>query len=258
VVNELTNRDRMTRPLIGICAALEHASWAMWEQQAALLPISYVQAVQRAGGLALMLPPDPANVERPEEVLDAIDGLMLAGGADIDPATYGQAPQPETVGAVPERDAVEIALVRAAIRRDMPVLGICRGMQLINVALGGTLHQHLPQRFGHDEHLRSFGSFDGSEHDVDLLEGSLAARAAGELRHVTKSHHHQGVDELGDDLLVSGLAVVDGLTEAIELPGKRFVLGVQWHPEVDLQSTVISALVAAAAQSSDEPGLTVV
>lgn len=258
MVDEITSREGMTRPLIGICTALEHASWAMWEQQAALLPISYVQAVQRAGGLALMLPPDPVNVERPDEVLDAIDGLMLAGGADIDPATYGQRPEPQTVGTVPARDAVEIALVHAAIARDMPLLGICRGMQLINVALGGSLHQHLPHRFGHDEHLRSFGSFDGSDHDVDLLDGSLAARAAGELRHNTKSHHHQGVDELGEDLLVSGVAVVDGLTEAIELPGKRFVLGVQWHPEADPRSTIVSGLVAAAAQSSDEPGLTVV
>lgn len=249
MVDEITNRSFMRRPLIGICTALEHAHWAMWEQQAALLPISYTTSVQRAGGLALMLPPDEANVERPEEALEAIDGLMLAGGADIDPATYGQEPAPETVGSVPERDAAEIALVRAAIAADMPVLGICRGMQLINVALGGTLHQHLPHLFGHDEHLRSFGSFDGSDHDVDLIEGSLAARAAGELRHVTKSHHHQGVDEVGQDLIVSGVAVVDGLTEAIEMPGRRFVLGVQWHPEADPQSTVVGALVDAAEQS---------
>jgi putative glutamine amidotransferase len=252
----------MARPRIGICTALEHACWAMWEQEAALLPSSYVQAVQRAGGLALMLPPDPWSVERPQETLDTLDGLMLAGGADIDPTSYGQLAAPETVGTVPQRDAFEIALVRAAIARDMPVLGICRGMQLINVALGGTLHQHLPQRLGHDEHLRSFGSFEGSDHDVDLLEGSLAARAAGELRHVTKSHHHQGVDEVGEDLLVSGVATVDGLPEAIELPGRRFVLGVQWHPEADESSRVLVALVSAASQCRNagrgEPGLTAV
>ncbi len=239
----------MSRPLIGICSALEHARWAMWEQKAALLPSSYVEAVQRGGGLALMLPPDPRSVEDPDETLDAIDGLLLAGGADIDPAAYGQQAAPETVGTVPQRDAFEIALARAAIERDMPVLGICRGMQLINVALGGTLHQHLPQRFGHDEHLRSFGSFDGSDHDVELV-------------HVTKSHHHQGVDRVGEDLLVSGVAIVDGLTEAIELPDRRFVLGVQWHPEVDPGSGIVAALVAAAAQDSDadrgEPGLTAV
>lgn len=252
----------MGRPLIGICAALEHASWAMWEQKAALLPSSYFEAVQRGGGLALMLPPDPRSVEDPEETLDAIDGLMLAGGADIDPAVYGRQQAPQTVGTVPERDAFEIALVRAAIERDLPVLGICRGMQLINVALGGTLHQHLPQRFGHDEHLRSFGTFEGSDHDVELVPGSLAARAAGELVHVTKSHHHQGVDRVGEDLFVSGVAIVDGLPEAIELPDRRFVLGVQWHPEADESSRIVAALVAAAAQDSDagrgEAGLTAV
>jgi putative glutamine amidotransferase len=240
----------MTRPLIGICTALEHACWAAWEQQAALLPVSYVEAVQRAGGLALMLPPDPSSTQEPEETLDAIDGLLLAGGADIDPAAYGAKPQPETVGSVPERDAFEIALVRAAIARDMPVLGICRGMQLINVALGGTLHQHLPSHLGHDDHLRSIGSFEDSEHDVDLQEGSLASRAAGELCHVTKSHHHQGVDGVGEGLLVSGVSRMDGLPEAIELPDRRFVLGVQWHPEVDERSSVVAALVEACAQSA--------
>jgi putative glutamine amidotransferase len=224
----------------------------MWEQQAALLPISYVEAVQRGGGVALMLPPDPRSVEDPAPTLDAIDGLVLAGGADIDPASYGQQARPETVGSVPERDAFEIALVRAAIERDMPVLGICRGMQLINVALGGTLHQHLPEHLGHHEHLRSFGSFVDSDHEVDLTGGSLAERAARELRHVTKSHHHQGIDRVGEGLVVSGVAVMDGLSEAIELPGRRFVLGVQWHPEVDERSKVVEALVSAAAEVRDD------
>lgn len=242
------SRPNKDRPLIGICSALEHACWAMWEQQAALLPISYVEAVQRGGGLALMLPPDHRSVEDPAQTLEMLDGLMLAGGADIDPGSYGEEPQPETVGTVPERDAFEIALVRGAIERDLPVLGICRGMQLINVALGGTLHQHLPERLGHEEHLRTFGSFVNSDHDVELVEGSLAARATGELLHVTKSHHHQGVDRVGDDLLVSGVSVMDGLPEAIELPGQRFLLGVQWHPEVDEDSRVVEALVAASAR----------
>src|ERR1700683_1468813 len=186
----------MTRPVIGMCTALEQARWSVWEQPAALLGLGYIKAVQRAGGLAVMLPPDARAAEDPEQILDLIDGLLLAGGADIDPAAYGQQAGPYTIDTVPERDAFEIALVRAAIERDMPVLGICRGMQLINVALGGTLHQHLPQRFGHEEHLRSFGTFEGSEHEVDLVPGSLAARATGELRHITKSHHHQGVDKV--------------------------------------------------------------
>jgi putative glutamine amidotransferase len=150
------------------------------------------------------------------------------------------------VGTVPERDRFEIALTAAAIERDLPVLGICRGMQLINVARGGTLLQHLPDQFGHHEHRRVVGSFDGADHDVQLLAGTLALRVAGEARHATKSHHHQGVDRLGEGLVVSGTSALDGLPEAIELPERQFVLGVQWHPEADALSPVVGALVAAA------------
>jgi putative glutamine amidotransferase len=238
----------MGRPRIGICAALERARWSVWDQEAALLPRNYVLAVQRGGGLAVMLPPDAATVAAPQETLDLLDGLLLAGGADIDPASYGEPPHPETTGTVPERDAFEIALVRAAIARDVPVLGICRGMQLLNVALGGTLLQHLPDRFGHHEHRRVIGSFDGADHDVRLTEGTLAARAAGETMHATKSHHHQGVDRVGEGLIVSGFSVMDELPEAIELPGARFVLGVQWHPEADERSGVVAAFVRAAGE----------
>lgn len=235
-----------TRPAIGMCAALERARWSVWDLRAALLPYNYIEAVQRAGGLGLLLPVDARASEDPEETLEPLDGLLLAGGADIDPSFYGQGAHNETVDTVPERDAFEIALTRAAIERDMPVLGICRGMQLINVALGGTLQQHLPERLGHGEHRRVIGSFDGSEHDVALVEDSLAARAAGELAHVTRSHHHQGLDRLGEGLVVSGRSTLDDLPEAIELPHRRFVLGVQWHPEADTASTVIGAFVAAA------------
>jgi putative glutamine amidotransferase len=233
-----------------MCAALERARWSAWDQSAALLPYNYVQAVQRAGGLALMIPPDGALVGDPGQLLELIDGLMLAGGADIDPASYAQEPHPETVDTVPERDVFEIALARAAIARDMPLLGICRGMQLINVACGGTLVQHLPDHLGHQEHRRVVGSFDGSDHDVVLSAGSLAARAAGEIEHATKSHHHQGVDRLGEGLLVSGCSTFDDLPEAVELPGRRFVLGVQWHPEADSASNVVGAFVEAARASS--------
>jgi putative glutamine amidotransferase len=220
----------------------------MWDQEAVLLSRSYVEAVQHAGALVVMLPPDELLLEDPSEVLDRLDGLVLAGGADIDPASYGEQAHSETLDTVPERDRFEIALVRAAVERDMPVLGICRGMQLINVAYGGTLLQHLPERFGHHEHLRVAGTFDGADHDVDLTEGSLAARAAGETHHATKSHHHQGIDRLGEGLQVSGSSSMDGLPEAIEMPDRRFVLGVQWHPEADDTSRVVGALVAEATQ----------
>ncbi len=237
----------MRRPVIGICTAIERAKWGVWDQSAALLPIAYVEAVQRAGGLVAMLPPDPQLVEDPDQALALLDGLILAGGADIDPASYGQDAHPETVDTVPARDAFEIALARAAIEREVPLLGICRGMQLINVARGGTLVQHLPERVGHHEHRRVPGSFEGAEHDVVLTDGSLAATAAGELVHSTRSHHHQGVDRLGEGLLVSGVSTLDDLPEAIELPDAQFVLGVQWHPEADVASSVVGALIDAAA-----------
>jgi putative glutamine amidotransferase len=241
----------MTRPVIGICSALERSQWGVWDQVAALMPLSYIEAVQRAGGIAVILPPDAHVSADPEQVLDLLDGLMLAGGADIDPASYGEPPHPQTIDTVPARDEFEIALTRAAIARDLPVLGICRGMQLINVARGGTLLQHLPEHVGHEEHRRVLGSFDGADHDVELDDGTLAARAAGETDHATKSHHHQAVDRLGDGLLVTGRSTLDNLTEAIELDDRSFVLGVQWHPEADPASAVIASFVAAAARREE-------
>lgn len=239
----------MSRPRIGLCTALERARWSHWDQQAMLLPRSYMDAVQRAGGVALMVPPDPALVDDPDAVLDVLDGLVMAGGADIDPATYGAPAHPETRGTVPERDVVEVALARRALERDIPFLGICRGMQLLNVARGGTLLQHLPERFGHHEHRRALGTFDGADHDVRLAPGSRAAAAAGEEHHATKSHHHQGIDRLGEGLVVTGWSTMDELPEAIEDPDRRFALGVQWHPEADELSKVIAAFVREAAAS---------
>jgi putative glutamine amidotransferase len=234
------------RPAIGICAALEPARWGVWDRPAVLLPHEYLLEIQRAGALAIMIPPDPQLIENPDEMLDRIDALILAGGADLDPASYGAEPHPATNGTVPVRDQVELALTRRAVQRDIPVLGICRGMQLLNVACGGTLRQHIPDEVGHQDHRRNPGTFDGNDHEVELVAGSLAARAAGEQRHNTKSHHHQGVAAIGDALQVTGVSVLDDLPEAIEAPGSRFVLGVQWHPEADERSRVISALVEAA------------
>jgi putative glutamine amidotransferase len=227
------------RPVIGICAAIESAQWAAWEVVVNLSPRTYSLAVQRAGGLALILPPDDVVAESPDEVLDMLDGLILAGGSDIDPASYGAQPSPETRGTRPERDRFELALGTRALERDIPLLGICRGMQMLNVIQGGTLNQHL----GLELHRHTPGVF--TDHRVQLEPGSLAERVVGDERTEVKSAHHQGLEELGEGVVASGYAD-DGVLEAIELPDRRFAVGVLWHPEEDVQSRVIGSLVAEA------------
>jgi putative glutamine amidotransferase len=226
----------VTRPVIGICAAIESARWAAWELEVNLSPRTYSLAVQRAGGLALILPPDDVVAESPDELLDMLDGLILAGGSDIDPASYGAKPHPETRGTRPERDRFELALGTRALERDMPVLGICRGMEMLNVIQGGTLDQHL----GLELHRHTPGTY--ADHGVRLEAGSLAARVVGDERTEVKSAHHQGLDELGEGVIASGYAD-DGIVEAIELPERSFAVGVLWHPEEDERSRVVGALV---------------
>jgi putative glutamine amidotransferase len=239
------------RPVIGICTAIETATWAAWELLVNLSPRSYTLAVQRAGGVALLLPPDDAVAENPDELLDLVDGLILAGGSDIDPGSYGARPHPATKGTRPERDRFEIALGTRALERDIPLLGICRGMQMLNVIQGGTLQQHIPDVIGNDDHRHTPGAF--SDHDVLLEQGSLAARVVGAERTAVRSGHHQGVDELGEGIVVSGRADGDQLVEAIELPEKGFAVGVLWHPEEDERSRVIGALVEEARSRAGEP-----
>ncbi len=233
----------MSRPNIGITAATERVSYGVWEEVSAFIsPASYVRAVQRAGGRPVLLLPDPEDAENPKGVLDLIDALILTGGAgDVNPELYGEERHPETGPVQEERDAYELALARAAIERGVPTLGICRGMEVLNVVYGGRIEQHLPDVLGHEEHRHTPGTY--ADHEVRLEPGSLAAHAAGTERTPVKSHHHQGIKEVGNGLRVSGWATEDGAIEALEDPSHSFVLGVLWHPEEDEKSQLIRALV---------------
>ncbi|WP_055492767.1 gamma-glutamyl-gamma-aminobutyrate hydrolase family protein [Streptomyces sp. TP-A0356] len=223
------------RPLIGVSTYLEAATrWGVWELEAALLPAGYPRLVQRAGGLAAMLPPDdPAHAAA---TVARLDGVVIAGGPDVDPSRYGAERSPRTGPPAPERDAWELALIEAALASGTPLLGICRGMQLLNVALGGTLVQHID---GHAEVVGVFG-----RHPVKPVPGTRYAGAVPEETSVP-TYHHQTVDRLGEGLVPSAYAA-DGTVEAIELPSADWVLGVQWHPEMGEDVRVMRALVRAA------------
>ena len=232
----------MPRPLIGVCAAIERASFGVWsDEPATLLPLSYSRAIHGAGGMLAMLPPDRRVSENPGELLDRLDALVLGGGADIDPEDQGIERHPETVGTNPDRDRFEIALARDALERGMPLLGVCRGMQVLNVACGGTLDQHIPERLGHEIHRPVPGSW--AEHEVRIEPGSLAAEAAGKERLSVKSHHHQGVDRIADGLTASAWATDDESVEAIESADGHFALGVLWHPEEDPTDRIIPTVI---------------
>lgn len=234
-----------TPPIIGICAVKERARWAFWDQTAHLAADTYVSALQDTGALAVLL---PVATGPPEALLDRLDGLMLIGGADLDPAIYGQERSEATENTYPDRDEFELALTRAAVDKGLPYLGICRGMQLLNVAFGGTINQNLVSDDGTNPHRRIVGTFVGTEHDIDLDPGSLVARAAGEEVHEARCHHHQAIDRLGSGLLVTARAR-DGVPEAIELSDDgRWVLGVQWHPEAGDKRQLFNAFAEAAAQ----------
>ncbi len=212
------------RPIIGITAAVEDASYSAWTAPHALVPLAYVRAIERAGGRPVLLPPADEGVE---ETLDAVDGIVFSGGSDVDPGAYGAEPHPETKGVDPARDRFELTLLAAALERDMPVLAVCRGSQVLNVARGGDLVQHLPDELGDDRHRHTPGVF--ADHDVELREGTRLASILGD-RAPVKSHHHQGYGRLGAGLEEAAWAD-DGTVEALEDGTRRFAVGVLWHPE---------------------------
>lgn len=234
-------------PLIGITAYCEQARWGVWDQRATLLPQTYVDAVTGAGGAPVLLPPVPGI----ESALARLDGLIISGGPDVEPARYGEEPGPRTTVVRPDRDAAEMALFRAAAGSGLPVLGICRGMQLMNVALGGTLIQHLPDVVGHDRHSPTPGTM--AAHAVRVSVSSQLATVLGVSSEsdnavLVPTHHHQGLARLGDGLQACAWAD-DGTIEAVESAGHPFALAVQWHPEAGADLRLFRALVTTAAAS---------
>jgi putative glutamine amidotransferase len=229
-------------PRIGLTTYREHASWGVWSEPADLLPATYADAVQAAGGVAMLLPPgghDP--VAGAESALDGVHGVLLAGGADLDPGRYGASRGANTGTARPDRDTWELAVARAALDRGLPLLGVCRGMQVLNVALGGTLVQHLPEHVGSDAHSPTVGVH--GRHRVRFADGSLLGKLLGTSADVA-TYHHQGVETLGAGLVPTAWAD-DGVVEAAELPGDAWVVAVQWHPEVHDRDPVFDAFVHA-------------
>lgn len=232
------------RPLIGVTAYGERASYLVWDHEVVILPRDYADRVADAGGVPVLLPPRTEAAD----AVDRLDGLVLTGGPDICPCRYGADPHPHTGKPRDERDATELAVLRRALQLGVPVLGICRGAQLLNVALGGTLTQHLPDLLGHSGHNPAPGVYGPVAVTLDpggLVGATLGAAVVG------LCHHHQGIERLADGLRVTGLAA-DGTIEAVELPGRRFVVGVQWHPEQD-DPRLFAALVTAAREPHRPP-----
>ena len=227
------------RPVVGVTAYVEPARWGAWDTRAVLVPYDYVRMLDAAGARPLLVPP---SVDGVEETLDALDGLVISGGPDLDPALYGAEPHEATDEPRTRRDAAELALLTGALERDLPVLAVCRGSQLLNVARGGDLVQHLPETVGHEGHKHDPGTF--SEHGVQVKEDTRLGSLMGGHAPV-HSHHHQGFGRVGEGLVEAAWAE-DGTLEAVEDPTRRFALGVLWHPEAGEDAALFEALVAEA------------
>jgi putative glutamine amidotransferase len=233
------------RPLIGITSYAEQIRWGVWTEDAALVPLSYVTAIEHAGGRPLVVPPAEDAIE---ETLDALGGILFSGGTDLDPGLYGADPHPETDPPRRKRDRAELRMLEAALDRDMPVLAVCRGSQLLNVARGGDLVQHLPEEIGHERHRHTPGAF--ADHSVTVAPDSRLGALLGEHAPV-KSHHHQGYGRIGSGLREVAWAE-DGVVEGLEDSEKRFAVGVLWHPEEGEDFALFKALVEEARRYREE------
>jgi putative glutamine amidotransferase len=248
----LSASDRL--PVIGLTTYLERAKTGVWDVPASFLPKVYFDAVEKAGGIAVLLPPQAISEAIADRLLDSLDGLILTGGKDIEPSRYGQDAHPETDEPRPDRDAWEDTLLRRAIEREIPFLGICRGAQMLNVARGGTLHQHLPDVVGDRRYQAGQGIFNHVE--VSVAEDSRLAGLLSDTIEVPV-YHHQAIDQLGDGVVVTA-RTSDGVIEAVELDSVPFGVAVQWHPEESRDDIrLFAGLVEAAreyrAQEQDSP-----
>lgn len=239
-------RSPVHRPTVLLAAGVRSGAEQARRGEAVVVPLEYVRRIREAGGQPLIVSPEN-GLDAIDGLLEIADGLLLIGGDDVDPVHYGQPRHVETTPEPAGRDAFDLAIAERGFDRDLPVLGICRGMQVLNVALGGSLHQHLPDLVGHPRH-RPHGNdpLVPIEANLRVARESLIHRAArGEL-HRGHSNHHQGVDRLGAGLVVSAWGLEDGVPVAIEAPQRSFALGVQWHPELDPASGIIPSFLAAA------------
>lgn len=229
------------KPLIGLTSYRERATWGVWDQSADLLPAVYADAIVRAGGVPLLLPPACADPDAAAAVVARLDGLVVSGGADVDPAQYGEQPHERTGAARPDRDAWELALLTSAAAADLATLGVCRGMQVMAVAAGGSLEQHTPEVVGHEGHNPQPGVF--GDTTVSVAPGSALHEVLGPEVTV-HCHHHQSVRSHPGHVATAWAG--DGSLEAMESTGRRFCLGVQWHPEMGRDQRLFDALVRAA------------